>query len=107
MYYLGYPAKILIENSTDYNGIISARLKNISAFVIAQVDALISLIESTRTKLDNTRDDGNVSGVGDISLDPSMTDLYIKKQYNRYINELGTMLGIAPMLGGNTVSIRW
>ncbi len=108
VFYLGYSAKTLVDNSTSYNRIIQKRMTNLSVDTIAMVDSLLALIEETRTKLDATRDDSNVTRVGEIGLSPDHVDVCITKQYKRYIRELGTLLDIpVAVTGGGSVGVRW
>ena len=94
VFFLGYPAKVLVPDSTHYNRIIYNRFIDIDQATVDRVDELITLIKETRTKLDNTRDDANVSQVGEIGIDPNLADHYISKQYKRYIRELSATLDV-------------
>lgn len=94
VFFLGLPAKIIVSDSTHYNRIVENRFKNVDQSTVDRVDELITLIKETRTKLDNTRDDANVSQVGEIGIDPNLADHYILKQYKRYIRELSVVLDI-------------
>ena len=100
IFFLGHPAKTINPDSTHYNGILDDRMKNLLATTVTRVDELIALIKSTREKLDATRDDANVSKVGEIMLDPKYTSKYIQSQHNRYLRELSTTLDI-PQLGSS------
>ena len=108
VFYLGYPAKVIVKSSTHFNGIIADRFLDLEQTTVDQVTALLALIESTRTKLDDTRDDAQVTSVGEINLDPAYVDKYIAKNYRRYINEISSLLDIPirkSNFGGTSVKV--
>lgn len=110
VFLLGYPAKVLVEDSTHFNRILKNRMLNILDDTVTTVDELLALIDSTRTKLDDTRDDSNVNRVGEIGLDPQYSDHYIAKQYRRYIRELSSVLDIPirqSNFGGGSIRVEW
>lgn len=104
-FFLGYPAKILQPDSTDYNKIFANRMTNLPQYTVARVDQLLTIIEETRTHLDDTRRDANVTRVGEISIDANLSDRYIYKQYNRYVGELSKTLDIPR--NNSPGMVRW
>ena len=103
VFYLGYPAKVLVPNSTHYNKIIANRMTNLLDATVTTVEGLLTLITETRTKLDATRDDANVTNVGEIALSPDYVDKYIVRQYDRYLKELSSILDIPMRRNTNKV----
>ena len=94
IFYLGYPSKILRDNSTHFNRILNNRMTNLSDFGVQRVKELVDKIEDARTKLDQTPEDAHVSSIDEISLDTSMAVTNIQKQYTRYVKELSSFLDI-------------
>lgn len=107
VFLLGYPAKVLVSDSTHYNDVIAQRFRNLKQVTVDRVTELLALIDETRTNLDDTRSDANVSGVGEISLDPRLSDKYIYKQYRRYIRELSNMLDVPIRSSGGMTKVSW
>lgn len=105
VFYLGYPAKVLVKDSTHFNRILQERLEDLSVETISRVSSLLALIKETRTKLDATRDDSNVNKVGEIGLDPKYADKYIQKNYKRYVRELSETLDIT-IRGTSGLSVK-
>ena len=103
VFYLGLPGKVINPDSTHFNGVLTDRMKNLLQPTIDRIVELLGLIKETRAKLDATRDDGNISGVGEIQLDPRLTDKYIQKQHSRYLNELAHLLDLPRANMGGVV----
>ena len=106
VFYLGYPAKIVNENSTHYSGIYDDRMNRLAPATVARVKELLALIKETRTQLDNTRADSHVNRVGEIGLSPQYVSTNIRAQYNRYIGELSRILDI-PSITGQGTTVRF
>ena len=68
-FYLGYPNKILVDNSTNFNRIFSQRMMNITQGTAKRVSKLLGLISDARASLDESKESAHVQNVDDVSLD--------------------------------------
>ena len=103
-FYLGYPNKILVDNSTNFNRIFSQRMMNITQGTAKRVAKLLGLISDARASLDESKESAHVQNVDDVSLDTNRAVENIQRQYRRYINELGSTLNIpVRMISGGIV----
>lgn len=100
VFLLGYPSKILLDNSTHFNRILVSRMDNLTDYTKKRVEELITLAYKARLNLDNTQTDAHVTQVDEIGLDSSMAVDNIYKQYNRYIKEISSLLDIPIRKGG-------
>lgn len=106
IFYLGYPAKTLIEESTHYSGIIAKRLEGLDSFIEREVKNLLSDISDVREKLIASQDIMKVKRVGDIELNNG-ENMLLRKDLKRLYKELGTMLDIPfKSAGGSSNMVR-
>ena len=91
-FFLGYPSKILVENSTSYNPIFKDFMQNLSDVTVERVGDLLSLIRAARKNLDESQKNAHTTGIDELSFDASLAVTNIQKQYKRYIKELANLL---------------
>ena len=94
VFLLGYPGKVLIVGSTHFHSIVTKRLENLNSFIEDQVDDLLTSIDATRTKLEESKSKGNVRRIGDIELDTNLSVSVINQEYRRLLKELSRLLDI-------------
>lgn len=93
VFYLGWPAKTLVVDSTDYSKIFSDRLTDFSSDSEKRIKGLLEKIEGIDTQLEEARCRASTSKVDDITLNPDEIML-LKKERNRCIKELSCFLDI-------------
>lgn len=93
MFYLGWPSKSLVVDSTHYNRTLATRLESISAEAETIVIELLAAIDTVRTKLEASQGRALVKKVGDIELNTEEAGS-LKKESARLINELSAFLDI-------------
>ena len=103
---LGYPSKILRDNSTHFNRIFNNRLTNLSDIAVNQIGELLDLVTVARKKLDESQDEAKVASVDGLSFDTSRAVTNIKSQYYRYLKEIGSLLDIPVRRMMMTVGVR-
>jgi hypothetical protein len=103
VFFLGWPSKTLVEGSTHYNTTVADRLIGLSAQTETTVGALITSIQTCRTKYEASSSRMLVKRVGDIELN---TDEHrsLSKEYRRQVRELSSILDI-PWIGGAGVNV--
>lgn len=94
VFLLGYPHKVLVANSTHYNRIIVNRMTELLPQTITRVTDILTKARTARTNLDNAQLQANVQRIGDINLDATRGTTYIYQQYERYLDELSSVLDI-------------
>lgn len=97
IFYLGWPAKSIIETSNIYNSGTSDRLKNLTAPIISRVDDLLGKLENTDKKLEAAACRLSAKKVDDIETNPEEIAM-LKKERRRLSRELASLLDI-PYLG--------
>ena len=107
VFLLGHAGKILISTSTHFSKIIADRMENLNIDIEDQVETLLVLIDTARTKLTSTSSSGNVKKIDGIELDTSRTKSLIVNDYKRLLRELSCLLDIPLIskIGGNTFNI--
>lgn len=103
IFYLGWPAKSLVVDSTHYNTTLVTRLTGLSADSETLVTGLLTKIGDVRTKLDNSTARMLVKKVGDIELNTD-ENMYLNKDFRRLVRELSDLLDI-PVMGGDNINI--
>lgn len=106
VFFLGYPGKVLIEESTHFNKIVSNRMDNLNTFIEDQVEVLLEKISETRNNLESTQKKGNVKSIGDIHLDTTRTRSMVQKEYKRCLEELSCLLDIPIVCKGMGANIH-
>ncbi len=106
LFFLGYPGKILIEDSTHFNRIVSNRLENLNIYIENQIEDLLAKIVVNRQNLVNTQVKGNVKSIGDIHLDTTRSRSMVDKEYKRCLKELSCLLDIDIVCKSNGSSIN-
>jgi hypothetical protein len=97
---LGWPAKTIIENSTDYSKIIVDRLGTLTAPFEVQVRDLLGKISKLDSKLDEASCRLSAKIVGDITLRDD--EIYqLKKERKRIVNRLSDLLDIEVLSTGS------
>jgi hypothetical protein len=105
IYYLGLPAKTLIESSTHYNSIIADRLNNLDANTEDIVESLLDEISTARTALKGAPNSFKVKQVGDIVFNTDSGKDLASSEYKRLRKELSDLLDIPLKSSSNMVGI--
>lgn len=93
VFFLGYPGKILVPQSTDYNGILANRLLDMSVQVENQIATQLVKIRTVRLRIESSTKRMLASQVGDIKLNENEHPL-LQKEQKRLLRELGDLTGI-------------
>lgn len=104
IYYLGYSAKTIIENSTSYNSQVADRLKNLSLEAETRVQAILKSLAEIDTRLECARGRLAAAEVQDIVMNPEEI-AQLKKERRRLCRELGEFLEIRYRGPSGNVSI--
>jgi len=99
IFFLGWPAKTLIENSTNYNRTTAQLLENLNTVIESQVQHLLEKLRANDTRLEEAQDRLSAKRVGDIELNTNELET-LKAERNRLRKLLSQLLDI-PMVGGS------
>lgn len=98
--YLGWPAKTIIENSTDYSKPIVDRMASLTAPFEVQVRDLLEKISNLDVKLEAASSRLSAKQVGDITLRDD--EIYqLKKERKRIVSRLSDLLDIEVISSGS------
>ena len=99
IFYLGWPAKTLVESSTNYSRITAGLLTNLNSTIEGQVSDLLGKLRAQDDRLESAQDRMAALKVGDIELNPEeVTNL--RNERNRLCKMLSRLLDI-PMQGNS------
>jgi hypothetical protein len=99
VYYLGYPAKTLIENSTNYDKIVVDRLNLLGTPVEALVRGLLCKLEKADEQLTKALCRMSTKKIDDIEFRDGEAEA-LRKEKRSVAKELGALLDITPIMGG-------
>lgn len=101
IYFLGWPAKTLVANSTNYNKITADRLENLTAVIESQVDKLLDKLRANEERLESAQDRLTAKKVDDIELNDKEIDM-LRGERARLCKLLSRLLDI-PVAGGSGI----
>jgi hypothetical protein len=104
VYYLGWPGKTLIPESTHYNSIVASRLVNLNQYIEAQTVGLLVRIAKIQSQLDVARVRTSAMSVGDIKMN-NMELEQLRMEYMKWIKELSDLLDIKVEKRGSSRNI--
>jgi len=102
IFFLGYPGKTLVENSTNYNRTTAQLLENLTEHIESQVRSLLAKLKAQDERLEAANDRVVALQVGDIEINPEELDR-LKSERVRLVKMLSRLLDI-PAVGGNSVN---
>lgn len=97
--YLCFPGGTIDPTNVNYSKIISDRLTNVSADLETEIREVLAKIIALDTKQLNSASQAGVKKIDDIEFFGNSSDM-IKKDKNRYVNELSGLIDIPNMCGG-------
>lgn len=103
VFFLGWPAKTLIVDSTNYNSTVANRLTNLDADSEALVIGILTKLTNLQTKYDASSARMLVKKVGDIELNTD-EHMGLGKEFKRQLRDLSNLLDI-PLMGKGGVNI--
>lgn len=105
LYYLGWPLKTLITDSTHYQKTIADRFENLNTQIEDIVDDLLDKLEEIDKKLEKARCRLSASKVDDITLNKNEIQMLLKER-RRCRNELHRILDIPVLVNdGQMVNV--
>lgn len=99
IYYLGWPGKTILADSTHYNSVIYSRLINLIPEIEAQANSLVSRIKEIDEVLRCSINRASTLEVQDIKLNPEER-LILRRERTKIIGELSDLLDIDIMKSG-------
>ena len=100
IFQLGWPAKTLIQGSTDYSKIISDRLSNLTDEIELNIRAWLDKLAKIDATIEAAICRLSAKRVGDIETNPN--ELYeLRKEKKRILMELSDMLDIEILRSGS------
>jgi len=100
IYYLGWPGKTILINSTHYNSVIASRLINLIPAIEAQANALVDRIKGIDKVLIASINRASTLEVQDIKLNPRERET-LRAERKKIIGELSDLLDIDIMKSSN------
>lgn len=102
VYYLGWPGKTILVDSTHYNSVVASRLINLIPEIEAQATSLVDRIKA----IDKILSTGllcraSTLEVGDIKINPEERHI-LRSERKKVIGELSDLLDIDVMKSGGT-----
>lgn len=91
---LCYPGTVLDPASVNFNSIVRDRLSVSNQYIEEEVQSLLDKISLIKTKLEDSPTKNNVKRIGDIELDTTIGASLIKREYNRLLSRLSTLLDL-------------
>lgn len=99
IFFIGWPGKTLVENSTSFNRIVSDRLNNLTAEIEAQITKIIGRVKKIDDKLMEAVDRFSTKKVGDIEINDKERSL-LKGERKRYITQISQLVDIEMQASG-------
>ena len=103
IFYLGWPAKTLVVDSTHYSKIISDRMTNLAEVTEKQIRVILGKLELVDKQLDDARCRLQAMQVSDVRMDAEKEIRVLKQERNRCIRELSSYLDIGIVSRGGTM----
>jgi hypothetical protein len=100
---LGWPGKVLVITSTNYNSQVISRLTNLTDEIESDVGTLLERVEGLDMKLDAALGRAMAIKVGDIELNPEEMNI-LRRERKRVIRELSELLDI-PIVSSSAVNV--
>lgn len=91
---LCYPGTVLDPASVNFNSIVRDRLTIDNQYIEEEVKSILDKIALIKTQLETSPTKSNVKRIGDIELDTGIGHSLIKKEYNRLLSNLSTLLDL-------------
>lgn len=104
IFYLGYPGKTLVENSTNYNRTTAQLLENLTEHIESQVRSILDKLRTQDQRLEDANDRVVALQVGDIEINPDEIDR-LRSERTRLIKMLSRLLDI-PAVGGGGINFN-
>lgn len=101
VFFLGWPGKTLVVDSTNYNRTTAQRLENLSAGIESQVEGLLEKLKRNDERLEAASDRMAAKKVGDIELNGDELAM-LRNERNRLRKLLSQLLDI-PLMGSSGV----
>ena len=109
IFYMGWPAKTLVTDSTHYSKIISDRLNDLSAETEKRVKTMLDKLQAIDDQLDEARCRLTATQVEKVKMDARLEIEELKKERRRCSIELGQFVDIPFMkktsMGGGNVCV--
>lgn len=86
--------EVITETSVNFNSIVRDRLNIDNTHIEDRVIQLLEKIDLIKTRLEDSPKNSNVKRIGDIELDTEKSHSLIKKEYQRLLSELSSLLDI-------------
>jgi predicted nuclease with TOPRIM domain len=102
IFFLGWPAKTLVEASTNYNRTTAQLLENLNTNIEGQVSDLLHKLKAQDERIDAAQDRMAALKVGDIELNPEEIDK-LRNERNRLCKMLSRLLDIPMQSGGGAM----
>lgn len=99
VYYLGWPAKTLVESSTHYQHVVNDRMINLSDAAETKTRSLLGELKKIDEKLEEARCRLSATKIGDITTNKDEIRM-LKTERNRVIRELSRLLDIPTVKTG-------
>lgn len=100
VYYLGWPGKTILIDSTHYNSVIAARLINLIPEIEAQATALVDRIKGIDKVLIVSINRASTLEVGDIKINQRERE-ELRAERKKILGELSDLLDIDIMKASN------
>lgn len=98
--FLGWSAKTLIVDSTDYSKIVADRMENLTAPFEAEIRTLLNRLIETDSNLEKSQARLGAKKIGDIELRDD--EIYLlKKEKRRLVATLSNLIGIECLIPGS------
>jgi hypothetical protein len=91
---LCYPGTVLDPASVNFNSIVRDRLSIDNQYIEEEVESLLEKIALIKTRLEESPGKNNVKRIGDIELDTGIGLNLIRREYNRLLSNLSTLLDL-------------
>lgn len=95
IFYLGWPAKTLVVDSTHYSKITADRMTNLSDVTEKNVKVILAKLDNIDTQLEEARCRLSANKVADIHMDATREINKLKSERRRCAKELSCYLDIA------------
>ena len=105
IYFLGWPGKTLMENSTNFSKVVSDRLDNLSTDIENQVATLLAKLKKVDDKLEEAMCRFAATKVGNVETNENERSL-LKGERKRYQCLLSDLLDIPVQSCGCSNGIR-
>ncbi len=101
IFFLGWPGKTLVVDSTSYSRITAQKLENLGAGIESQVENLLDKLKKNDERLESASDRLAAKRVGDIELNEDEL-MILRNERNRLRKLLSQLIDI-PLMGSSGV----